>query len=197
MRLACPGPWQALGLQWGAAALEDVWETFHLTEPPTLSIAIEVAPPPPPPVDAMLAAIGQENLTLSPIQIALAYATLINNGHLPAVQFVEAVETASGGWAAPATVDGITPDGSTPAETQAAMTAAATRELWQQLANEGAFAEHAVRVLAGPRGSTNSWYAGLVDNGPTGYVVILVLEEETDLEHVEQIGRRVLRRLES
>jgi len=48
--------------------------------------------------DENLAAIGQENLVVSPLQMALAVAAISNNGVRPAPQIAAAVQTNTQGW---------------------------------------------------------------------------------------------------
>jgi peptidoglycan glycosyltransferase len=190
LALACPHPVEELAGRWDTDGLAELFEAYGLTQPPGLPINTQNTPPSPAPEDAARAAIGQENLTVSPLQLALAFGMMVNNGRLPAAQLVEAVETESESWE------------SVPVATQPGMSQLVEPEVahqvWQGLArdmagNASPIAEHAVSVLAGPEGTTNSWYAGLTaGDSPTHYVLLLVLEGETGPDTATQIGRRVL-----
>jgi cell division protein FtsI/penicillin-binding protein 2 len=52
--------------------------------------------------------------------------------------------------------------------------------------------EHAVLVLSGPSGSTNSWYLGLAPAGAPRYAVVVILEENDEIQAAEEIGRLIL-----
>jgi peptidoglycan glycosyltransferase len=81
---ACPALVGSLGEQLGAEGLAAAFERWRLTTPPELEIATEapdwhregVASP-------WSEAIGQGELTLSPLQVALVAATLGNDGEMP------------------------------------------------------------------------------------------------------------------
>jgi hypothetical protein len=66
-------------------------------------------------------------------------------------------------------------------------------QVWSALAKVGTISGHAVSVLAGSEGTTNSWYAGLATGNTSNYVLVLVLENEADPQAAAQIGRRLLR----
>jgi peptidoglycan glycosyltransferase len=176
--------------QWGADGIAELFDTYGLTRPSNLPIVTQIPQPSPPPEDPTLAALGQENLTVSPLQIALAFSMIVNNGRLPTPQLVEAVETESREWE---TVQGPGEPGE-----QQVVEPEVARQVWESLAgnmtgDDAPIAEHAVTVLAGPEGSTNSWYAGLATvDSINHYVVLLVLEGETDTGAANQIGRQVL-----
>lgn len=182
--LGCPGPLETLAEEWGANALSARFNAYGLTTPPNLPLETQIMSPPAPPADPLLAAVGQENLTVSPLQIARAYGALVNNGRLPTIQLVEAVRGAGGRWQAASEESG-TAEAIVTAETAADVTAALQAE-------NSDYSEQAVSVLAGPEGTTDSWYAGMTTSGSSRYVLVLILENQPNAAVATQIGRAIL-----
>jgi peptidoglycan glycosyltransferase len=180
-RLRCPAPLQALGRQLGDAFLEDTFERFGLTQAPPLIIPAAGGPAPEVTVPEM-AAIGQESLTVTPLQAALATAALASEGRPPLPRLVEATRDPAGQWQPwPATDeagDGVSPEA-----------AEAVRGIWPE---SGDIAEFTVSALAGPGGERVTWYLGFAPAGDPRHVLALVLENERDLAAAEAIGRAVL-----
>jgi len=93
----CPAAVAALGEQIGARGIEQVYDALGFGAPP--SLPLDVAQVSSTTVqDASLAAVGQENLLVTPLQMAIAAATLSNQGKRPGVQIVSAVLTPHQGW---------------------------------------------------------------------------------------------------
>lgn len=184
--LRCPAPLQTLGRQLGGPALADIFARFGLHQAPDLPIPAEgsaVAI-----TDAGLAAIGQETLTVTPLQVALAMSALANDGRLPAPRLVDALAGAGAVWE---TQPAGSPGGR-PALVVAPETAAAIRAGWPIA---GDAAEFAVSVLAGPDNSRNAWYVGLAPADNPRFVLALVVEGVPDSSPAEAIGREMLSRL--
>jgi peptidoglycan glycosyltransferase len=179
--LRCPAPLQALGQTLGATTLTEIFTRFGLEQAPDLPIptetgAIAIS-------DPGLAAVGQENLTITPLQAALATAALAGDGRVPAPRLVEGLEGADGEWT-------IQPAGlstAPPAVTPEA--AAAVRGNWPVV---DGISEFVASVLSGPDGSRNAWYLGMAPADKPRFVLALVLEGEGDLAVAESIGRELL-----
>ena len=179
-RLRCPAPLAALGTELGPRALEDVFNRFRLTSEPALPIPTasgqgDVD-------DPRLAAVGQDRLTVSPLQAAAAAMALAVDGDVPPLRLVEAVAGASGAW----------DDWPVSGEEQPAVspaTAAAVRAMWPR---HGDVAEYSVVALAGPGGQRNTWYLGFAPADSPRYVVALVLENVADPAAAAAIGRAAL-----
>ncbi len=93
----CPAPLIALGNQIGAKALENLFESLGFYQKPGLPLL--VASPSPQTVSQVdLAALGQAELRVSPLQMALAAATLSNGGTRPAPQIAAAFLSSQQGW---------------------------------------------------------------------------------------------------
>jgi cell division protein FtsI/penicillin-binding protein 2 len=184
--LRCPFPLQSLGRQLGGPALAEIFARFGLHNAPNLPIPTEggaatIS-------DPGLAAIGQEGLTVTPLQVALAMAALANEEHLPAPRLVDALAGTSAAWerqpaGSPA---------SAPALVVAPDTAAAVRAGWPTV---GDAAEFAVSVLSGPQNSRNAWYVGIVPVNAPRFVLVLVVEGVPDAALAESIGREFLAHL--
>ncbi len=186
--LRCPAPLQALGQKLGGPALEKIFARFGLHQAPDLPIPTEGEAATI--TDAGLAAIGQEALTVTPLQVALAMSTLANDGLLPAPRLVDALADAGATWEAqPAGTPG-----DRPALVVAPGTTSAIRAGWP---TNGDAAEFAVSVLAGPDNSRNAWYVGLAPAQNPRFVLALVVEGVSDSSSAESIGRQLLRRLAS
>ncbi|WP_374688251.1 FtsW/RodA/SpoVE family cell cycle protein [Promineifilum sp.] len=179
--LRCPAPLQDLGVRLGEAALDDSFARFGLTTAPALPIPTEGA------TDTLvadpgLAAIGQETLTITPLQAALAAAALAGDGRLPAPRLVDAVVGTDGQWE-------VQTAGAAAAQTAvAAATVAAVRETWPL---NGDLREYAVSVLSGPGGQRDAWYLALFPADEPRYVLALVLEDARGVAAAETIGRAV------
>jgi peptidoglycan glycosyltransferase len=183
LRHACPAPMVTLAQSLTEAALADIFRGFGLTTPP--EVPLNVAAPIADPVDDLKAAvIGQDSLTVTPLQLGLAWAALANEGHVPVPQLVVAVQGAQGQWHAP-------PEPT--ANAQTAVSAAAAAEVLAALPQEnGTIREFATLSLAGPRGSMNGWYLGLAPASQPRYAVVVVVEDTDQLSDAPRVGRSLL-----
>lgn len=177
----CPGPLQDLGDRLGLSGLDAIFNQFQFNNPPDLPInteivALEAL------ADPLLAGIGQENLLISPLQLALAWSTLGNEARMVPPALVTAVQNEAGDWetVGPAAAD-QTPILSDPT----------LRALRRELTQDDRV-EFSTLVLSGPDGSTNAWYVGLAPAINPQFVVALVVEESADLAAVEAMGRQML-----
>jgi peptidoglycan glycosyltransferase len=178
--LGCAAPLRDLGERLGAGVLDEIFTGFGLTEQPVLPIAASANQTPV--ADPGLAAIGQDTLTITPLQAARAYAALAQEGMLPPLQLVEGLQDEEGRWQA-ATAGDVAGQ---------SVAGAAARRVLASLSALGSSRELSVNALAGPRGGTNTWYVGLAPGGNPDTVVVLVLENEEDPATAAEIGREVL-----
>jgi peptidoglycan glycosyltransferase len=179
----CPGPLPQLGQQLGNEALGQIFSDFGLYDAPELPLDFDVEEPAAI-VDPGMASIGQEQLTVTPLQIALAWAALGVDGRLPVPQLVTAAQDEAGEW------QSVAPDN---AFFGTAVSVATARALRNALTSEGAIAEFTTLVLSGPGGSTNGWYLGLAPADAPRYAVVVVVEESSDVAAATGIGREALR----
>jgi peptidoglycan glycosyltransferase len=181
LRLRCPAPMHDLGLQLGADGLGAAFDAFGLDRDPAFELDVATSAEEPL-RDPALAAIGQENLSVTPMQIGLAMAALID-GVLPTPQIGEAI---------------ITRDGSErpwhlAAEPSQSVSAAAARAVQQALPVVEDITEFSPLVLSGPEGSTNAWYTGHWAGSEADYIAVIVLENSVEQTTAQAAGRSLLR----
>jgi peptidoglycan glycosyltransferase len=91
---ACPHPYQELGNDLGTEAIQAMIDTFHLNQPSTLTGFLpevaEATSTPSLSADATLAgdqlarlALGQGEMTVSPLNMAMMAAAIVNDGNTP------------------------------------------------------------------------------------------------------------------
>lgn len=174
LRHRCPGPMQSLADQLGLGGLDDTFNRFGLSTQPELPLNAETAVLEPL-ADPLLAGIGQDTLTVSPLQVALALAALGNDGRLPTPRLVTAVED----------TDGIMQP--QPAITATHVVSSATARTIRQLLIEDGSLSFTVSALAGPD-SSNGWYLALTPIDAPRYAIVVVVEDSVDLDVVQEIG---------
>ncbi len=175
LRHRCPGPMQDLADRLGLSGLDDIFMRFGFTTQPDLPLNTATAALEPL-ADPLQAGIGQDNLTVSPLQVALALAALGNDGRLPAPRLVTAIEDENGIMQA-----------QPPAPTAGdAVTGRSARTI-RQLLNTGGTLSFVVSALSGPD-SRNGWYLALTPADQPQYAIVVVVENSADLDVVRTIG---------
>lgn len=177
----CPAPLRDLGDRLGAARLDQIFADFGLTTPPLLPLATETAVSEPT-SDPVLAAIGQEHLTVTPLQLAIALAALGNNGRLPTLQLVTATGSDASGWEAVVGEEGGEKTAVAPT------TARAIAQALPQSNNSLTFSR---LVLSGPEATNNSWYLALAPANQPRYALVIVVENSDTRSAAEGIGQAV------
>ncbi len=178
----CPAPMMTLGDQLGTSGLDQIFADFGLTQPPELPLNTET-PPLEPLADPLLAGIGQDNLLVTPLQVAFAWAALATDGRLPTPQLVMAVGDETGSQLSP----------NAEAEAERTPVSPPTAQLMRlHLAQTDNILEHVVLVLSGPEGETDAWYLGTAPANAPRYALVIVMEATKDLSAVEAIGRTLL-----
>lgn len=185
IQMGCPAPLYALGETLGPDRLRTILERFGLNQAPEFVLPVSADAGTNPIDNPSMAAIGQEALTVSPLQIALAYSILANDGRRPSPQLVESI-TDINGARLPDVTDSET------ADSKVVLSAAAAAAIREALPASDSISGTTISVLSGPDGSRNTWFAGMNNSGPARYVVAIVLEDEADPVVVEAIGRSVL-----
>lgn len=182
-RWRCPAPLQSLGEQLSQATLEAIFSRFGLYQTPDLPIPAAGASIPVD--DPGRAAIGQDTLTITPLQAAVATAALAGDGRLPGLRLVESLAGTDGQWA-------LQPAGAPAASTPAVSgdAAAAILDGWSAVGSTSTFAATA---LAGPDDSRNAWLLGVAPTRAPRFVLALVLEGKADTAAAEAIGEALLR----
>ncbi len=180
---SCPGPTYRLGQTLQVDQLTQIVDGFGLTLTPTLPIA--TAGPVFAPIERPgLAAIGQENLAITPLQAILAWAGLLSNGVFSSGKLLSAVQPPGQEWqvAGP--------------EFQAqsirrAVESDSADQIVSSLTREG-LVEHGAIALSGPEGESTAWYLGAAPGGSPTFAVVVVLEEGSDPIVAREIGRTIL-----
>ncbi|MQC26325.1 MAG: hypothetical protein DWG76_02600 [Chloroflexi bacterium] len=177
---ACPGPIAELGLTLGSQGLISLYRDLDFYSPTPLRLeahtpsAISIERP-------GLAALGRSTLRLSPLQIALAAATLSNYGELPPAHLALAVEQSDGQWLE------LEPLTESRAVLNRALTAATAQELRSPYLPLWQYAAPGV----GENGETVTWYmAGSMPGGTKNYVVVILLEQDNPIL-AKSIGQRL------
>ncbi len=175
LRHHCPGPMQDLADRLGLGGLDDIFLRFGLSAPLELPLNTETAVLVPL-ADPLQAGIGQDNLTVSPLQVALALAAFGNDGRLPTPRLVTAVQDING-------VMQPQPAAPTAGDTT---TSRAAREI-RQLLNADGTLSFAISALSGPN-SRDGWYLALTPADAPQYAIVVVVENSQDLDIVMAIG---------
>jgi peptidoglycan glycosyltransferase len=175
----CPGSLAALGRALGAERIGAAYEAFGLLVAPDLPIettsAADLTVS-----DAGLAALGQNGLTLSPLQLVLAVAAVGDRGLLADATLVDATQLSEGQWRdAP------------PSEPRQAISTAAASQAVMLLPEHDGLLDFSALSLAGPDEEV-AWYLGMAPAGAPRYAVVVIVEGATTVGPAEQIGRSLL-----
>ncbi|MGH2538732.1 MAG: penicillin-binding transpeptidase domain-containing protein [Candidatus Promineifilaceae bacterium] len=181
LQSGCPAPVADLGRRMGPGRVSEALSAFGFYEAPQLPLAVASADNEGID-DAGLAAAGQGNLTISPLQLGLALAALADGGQFAPSRLVLAVENETGVWQ---------PTAVAPPQRQAVASAAA-RQTLAGLNQAGATLEHSAWALAGADVSRLAWYQGVAPAAGPRYAVIVVIEGAQQAEEAGRIGRSLL-----
>lgn len=179
----CPAALAELGRHIGPEAMTSLFESLGLYSAPDLPLEVAV-PSQPNIVRPEQAAIGQENLTVTPLQMALAAAALTNDGLRPAPLLVIGVRAPDAGWQVVQPV--------TPAQTLLAAENGANTDLLETLAKDE---QPYWQVTALARSSTRdiTWFlAGSLPEWKGKPVALVLLLEERNVSLAQQIGQSIL-----
>jgi peptidoglycan glycosyltransferase len=185
LRNACPGPLLRLAEELDASEIGAILSAFRLTVAPELPLAV-AEPPELTLTDLPDLLIGQGELTVSPLQLVLAFAALANEGAVPAPRLVSAIAGQSGDWQNAPFAD---------AGQEAVGAAAAAQVLRSLPQHGGAIVEFAAQALAGPEGSSNAWYLGLAPTQEPRFAVVVVVEDSAGSHTAASVGRALLNRV--
>lgn len=183
LQYACPAPMVSLIEYLNTAALTQAYERFGLYSQP--DFPMQTADSTPPPVaEARNAILGQESLTVTPLQMARAWASLASGGLLPTPYLVSEVQNEAGVWLPPDRLE---------VEMQAVDDSAAS-SIMAGLAQYGdTILEHSVAALSGPQAAITGWYLGFTPARSPQYAVVVVIEGAADAAAAQEIGRSALR----
>lgn len=94
----CPGALVNLGEQISGADFRDLYQELGFYTTPEFELTTAPAAPDEPVEDVILASLGQSDLRVSPLQVALAAAQMSNSGVRPSPRLALAVDTSHQGW---------------------------------------------------------------------------------------------------
>ena len=185
IQAGCPAPVLQIGERLGGDPLLALFQTLGLYTPPAIRLPASSADVPTRIEDPAQAALGLD-LTISPLQMALAAAALSNDGVRPAPRLAVAYHSPDTGWTLLPPLDG--PEDVFPTSAARQTAAALTSPdlpVWESLslvATQDEAASHAFTWYTG--GTLPSW-AGAP-------VVAVVLLEDGNVELAREIGQGVL-----
>lgn len=189
VRFLCPGAAADLGQLLGRNGLIQAVQTFGLTTAPAMPIPVASSGEPTiaQPEDA---ALGQDLLTVSPLQLALAYGALAT-GRVPAPRLVDAVQQVDGSWSTASTP--VT--GANTISAGTGLTPDTARLVLQALTTSEGAAELSVPVVSAADGSVDQWYVGVspAQAGTARRIVVVVLEQPEDAGAAADVGQTMLR----
>ncbi len=186
LRAGCPGPFVELGADLGRDGIAGMLQAFGFTRSP--SIRLETAPMPAVAIGSsesewQMAGIGQSEITVTPLQVARAFAAILANGDLPALRVVEAMKDMNGRWQEVDSLAGR--DTAIAPEISVKIRTALTD-------NSVSLFQYTAQAIAGMEEERLSWYVcGNVDELGSHRMVLVVLEDAT-LERARAIGSALL-----
>ncbi|MHB8626888.1 MAG: penicillin-binding transpeptidase domain-containing protein [Aggregatilineales bacterium] len=179
-------------------------DQFGLTRSPTVAHFLTIAGLPPPPLDAMphistvldAQGVGQGQLTVTPLQMALVAATIANHGNDVSLYLADATRVPGGDWQplpVPSEQPAVIARGV--ADTLRVAMRAAVTDGAARAADQGSVPiyGHASLAYAGPQKTPLAWFIGFVDT-PNGHsvAVAVVLEGAPDPSVAAEIGDATL-----
>lgn len=195
---ACPAPFEILGAQLGLDTLDTALTDFGLLESPEFPLAVESDGEAFIETDHSAAqlAVGQSQLTVTPLHMARIAAAFANQGQMPPLHLISATRLSEQSWQ-PMRVS------STPRGTISPVHADAIAEIMAEAVGRGSAQQaalpsrtvsgHAGLALTDVEGSLNAWFIGFVPLSDGGaYAVAVLLEDTPDAGEAAAIGGYVL-----
>jgi len=185
---ACPAPVGALGQRLGEEGVVAAVERWRLTTPPSLTIPTEAADWSRAVISSTREeAMGQGSLVVSPLQMALAAATMANEGTMPPPRLTLRVQDADGTWRETITAG----EGHAVIPPSEARVLLAAWRRWDGVPGQ-ALPGHWGVAVAG-EGEPHAWFLGVTPSEGEGrYAVAVLLEHAEVPERAVEIGRALL-----
>lgn len=182
LRHGCPAPLLTLVDPLGGSGLLNLWQAWGFASEPPLPIAVDSAELPPL-TDPRQAIIGQENLTVTPLQVGLAWIALGQSGNLLPPRLVAALQDEDGAWQALV---------KNPTSTEPVASAGNAAAVRAALTGADGVITHRALALTGPEGEQTAWFLGMAPATDPRFAVVVVLEKADAADSAEQIGRHIL-----
>jgi peptidoglycan glycosyltransferase len=199
----CPFPFAKLADELGPIAVQSIFDTFRLGQPPTLPGYIFTPPhtaTPQPPfsiinTDLIENTLGQGSITVSPMQMAVIAGAILNEGNAPNPHSLfEVRQSDSNTW-----IGDNTPHPSIPLTTaevartlQVLMRDSVRRGVAAGATNPGVdILGHAALAYSGE--GTQAWFIGFVSLGNgQGIAIAVVVENSDNIDTAAMIGGKAL-----
>ncbi len=181
----CPGPLAALGEQLGGEALRALFAELGLYNAPQILLPVSATATPNPITDPAMAAVGQADLAVSPLQLALAAATLNGDGVRPTPRIATAVQGEGDDWVP------LAPTGA-PAEALAPLAAGRAADLLAT--GQLPLWETVAQALNAPNQVVTWYLGGTLPSWDGAPVTLVVLLETDDPALALEMGRELLDR---
>jgi cell division protein FtsW (lipid II flippase)/cell division protein FtsI/penicillin-binding protein 2 len=174
-RAACPAPFVYLGQALGANALATAFDRWLLTEAPVLRIPSEAAEWDVGTITTTESleqeAMGQGELTVSPLRMALVAAAIGNRGEMPAPRLAFRLQDHEGSW------EDLAAQGE-PKQVIPPDLAQSLLDAWERHSDD--VAGHLAQAVSGEDREPHAWFLGLAPADEPGYAVAVLLEEAPD-----------------
>jgi penicillin-binding protein A len=185
---ACPAPFADFAARLSASDLLSLTQRWKLDVPPSLEIRTSAAPTLTYDLSTTLAlqayALGQGELTVSPLRMAQLAATIGNNGFMPSVFVVKDIQSPDGKWQ---------PYANSAQAPTPILDPATARAVLQAMRVQDNSAGHGGAAFSGNR--QHSWFIGLAPADQPKYAIAVLLEDAKNATDAEDIGRGVLEEL--
>lgn len=199
----CPAPFAELVSKLGIGTVEAAFDTFQISRPPTLPGYVVQPPDQPTPTPSTINlssanlgenALGQGQLTITPLEMTVIAAAILNDGNAPTPYTLLAVRPPDGEWEDDQSLHPHIP-------IITANVARQLQDLMRLSVNNGA-AQPAMRLgldigghaaVAYSGEESQAWFVGFVTLGVRqGITIAVVLENVNDPALAAQIGGNVL-----
>lgn len=180
----CPQASVVLGERMDTTGWAEFMTGFELDQPLEIRLPLVDTPSISPPDDEQslrLESIGQGNLTITPLHLARALAALVNDGRMPALKVVQAVNQPNGEWVTVSSLESSV-------QVLSADTAQSARILFTR-ENEDEIAAIHAQSISSAEGQRVTWIA-LLDYQLSKVIVIVV--EGDQLQPAIRIGQILL-----
>lgn len=196
-RWACASPFETVGYTLGRERIDGALTDFGLGASPAMGLPPELVADVQPPAEANLSelALGQGDLAVTPLQMALVAAAVANHGEAPPLRMVDAVRPPGGEWKEVpgeghprAAISRASADAVADAMRQAVRSGAASAASLADVPVSG----HAGLAVAAD-GTLNAWFIGFAPDDAGNYLAIAVLVENAeDAGDAARVGGEVL-----
>jgi cell division protein FtsW (lipid II flippase) len=182
LQAACPAPFAALGARLETPGIRSTVQRWALTGTQPIALPtdapVEWTPTTPP-----QEAIGQGDLTVTPLQMALVAATLVNHGITPTPRLILRVQSPEGVW------QEIRP----PKAGRSILTprtAKTLREQWMPYEHDTR--GHLSVAVAGEERPPHAWFLATHTSDRAGYAIAVLLEHTEDPQRAQAVGLQIL-----